>query len=152
MVFFLCCALPVGVKFLCLWHSITLGTDYTIWISTAPEYLKGILNHSGEYNNTHPNATYALDHDASAAFSGAQSVWAVGQIAGCLACIPLPKKIGYRWSFVLLVSLAVCGNILYSVAGIIGDGLGLALAIVGKGIVGFGDGSVALGLVRKYIS
>lgn len=138
------CGYPIGVVLIC-WHSLTLGIDYTIWLSTAPSYFKDILNHSGEYNSD-PNATYDLADDSSAAFSIAQAVWAGGQLAGCMASAPLPKFLGYRWSFVLLVFLSVCGNIMYSVAGIIGGDGGHALAIVGKGIVGFGDGSVALGL------
>lgn len=141
-----CLGYPLGVV-LMLWHSLTLGVDYTIWISTAPAYFSDILNHSGDYA-TNDSAT--LTDDATAGFSVAQSVWAAGQLLGCMASAPLPRLMGYRWAFIMLVFLSVTGNVMYSVAGIIGnDGDntgGEWLAWIGKAIDGFGDGSVALGL------
>ena len=132
---------PLGVV-LMLWHSTTLGIDYTIWISTAPAYFADILNHSGEFIN----ASDDLLDNATAGFSVAQSVWAGGQLLGCLACAPLPRLMGYRWAFVMLVFLSCFGNVLYSVAGIIGGVSGEYIAWIGKALDGFGDGSVALGL------
>lgn len=126
-----------------LWHSLTLGIDYTIWISTAPAYFSDILNHSGEFLT---NETADLSDAATQGFSVAQAVWAAGQLTGCMASAPLPRIMGYRWAFILLVFLSLTGNVLYSVGGIVGNTGGVWLAWIGKAVDGFGDGSVALGL------
>lgn len=140
----LLCGFPIGVV-LMLWHSTTLGIDYTLWISTAPAYFSDILNHSGTYGDS-VNETAELLDGATAAFSIAQSVWAAGQLMGCMASAPLPRVMGYRWAFILLVFLSCVGSVMYSVAGIIGGDGGKWLAWIGKALDGFGDGSVALGL------
>ena len=64
---------------------------------------------------------------------------------------PLPRLLGYRWAFILMVFLSISGNVMYSVAGIVGNSGGEWLAWIGKAVDGFGDGSVALGLVSFAI-
>jgi hypothetical protein len=128
-----------------LWHSLALGIDYVLWVSTAPAYFSDVLNHSGQYGST-SNDTADLLEDAVAGFSTASSLWAAGQMLGCLTSAPLPRMLGYRWAFTLLVFLAFMGSIMYSVGGIVGGEAGKYIAWFGKALNGYGDGSVALTL------
>jgi hypothetical protein len=139
-----CLGLPIGVVLMC-WHSLTLGVDYSLWISTSPAYFRDIMNHTGEYSDSFNDTVELLDRGADA-FSNAQSFWAAGQLLGCLASAPLPRLLGYRWAFIFMVFCSFVGSIMYSIAGIIGNDGGKYMAWIGKALDGFGDGSVALGL------
>eukprot|EP00750_Incisomonas_marina_P025771 INCI5665.2.p1 GENE.INCI5665.2~~INCI5665.2.p1 ORF type:complete len:633 (-),score=63.24 INCI5665.2:201-2099(-) len=138
--------------------AIALGSDYTINLSSAPSYFSrisvfnatagdtahGLSNISGLECNVldfYSNTTASGD----ANYSYSLTLWSLGQFLGCIASIFMPPKLGNRVSFLLFVALSAVGNLMYCFADPSFAG-STSLALTGKFINGFGDGSIALGM------
>lgn len=139
--------------------AIALGSDYTINLSSAPSYFSrislfnatalstshdGLSNVSGLECNVldfYSNTTASGD----ANYSYSLTLWSLGQFLGCIASIFMPPKLGNRVSFLVFVALSAVGNLMYGFADPSFTG-STSLALTGKFVNGFGDGSIALGM------
>jgi hypothetical protein len=123
------------------WHSAFTNIASISSNSTNPPTTPHLFNCSLD-----ENGTAALLVDGASGFSVASAVWAAGQLAGSFAAAPLPRMIGFRYSFVFLSSLSVVGQVMYGMAGVVSGDAGKWIAWIGKAVNGFGDGSLAMGL------
>jgi len=142
--------LPGGI-YVFYFLAIVLGSDYTIYLSSAPYFFARIAAH--KLNETSVNCSLASFYGENSTYVSqgtddynlTLTIWSLGQFIGCLASIFMPPKLNNRNCYLLFVALSAIGNIMYSLAdpAFVGHS---SLAFVGKFINGFGDGSIALGM------
>jgi len=142
--------LPGGI-YVFYFLAIVLGSDYTIYLSSAPYFFARIAAH--KLNGTSVNCSLASFYGENSTYVAqgtddynlTLTIWSLGQFIGCLASIFMPPKLNNRNCYLLFVALSAIGNIMYSLAdpAFVGHS---SLAFVGKFINGFGDGSIALGM------